>query len=166
MTLIETIVAIALMTIAVVGIVAGFANSEKITATAQGIAQSETALRTVVDQLRSNTAYQPCDSGSGPLYAAAVSGQVPAGYTLTLSVMRPDPSMTKWTFNSAVQTVQTPRADCGLTSALPQTKTAQNYPPSCPALHTCDFGLQRLTVTLTQPGRQALRQVIFKGAVS
>lgn len=156
MTLIETIVAIALMTLAVVGIVGGMATTEKVTAAAQGDAQTQAALRSVVDQLRSSIAYAPCDSASGTAYWTAVIK--PSGYNLTLNVMRPDPTKVRW--GSTAQNpvpLATPRVDCTIN---------QNYPPTCTSGHICDYGIQRITVTLVQAGRQTLRQVMFKGATT
>lgn len=137
-TLAETVVAIFVISVAVVGLVGAFAAAERSAGIAVTQTQAEVHMRQVVDALRQPQAYVPCSPTAG--YT------LPSGVTIQQGVMVP-PATSGGTANAYW--------DC-------TTSTALNFTP-CPPSHNCDYGVQRLSLLVTY-STGSLTRVMYKAA--
>ncbi len=140
LSLIDALVAIAITTVAIVAIVGGFANAAR----SATIASEQSTLTTVIQNTATwvqspNVDYQFCPANANA-YTTALGSEpppnLPSGYKITVS----------WA-----------HADSG--SAVTNGKQESSLTTSC-----VDYGIQRLTVTVTAPNGRQVTQVVYKGA--
>jgi prepilin-type N-terminal cleavage/methylation domain-containing protein len=156
LTLIEMLVAIAIMTVGVIGIAASFANIQRDAQVGQNQASLEATMGHVTDYLRSKAvAYTYC-AQQGSTYSV---GMTVEGVNLGLNAP-PSVTLTKVTNVDSNGTVLPPLFDCasGSPVAPPPGTTV------CPSSY-CDWGVQRLTVTITSTTGRSLTRVVFKSAI-
>lgn len=139
-TLIEAIVAMAITGTAVVALIGTFAAAERSAAAAVTQTQAEVLMRVVSDNLMSpsSTTYVPCT----PNYP------VPAGVHVDEIDIVPGGTTTP-AGNVAA------RYDC--------TNPPNEIDAACPSGQTCDYGLQRIKLTVTYTNG-SLSRVIYKGS--
>lgn len=151
LTLIEMLVTIAIMSIGIAAMVGGLADAERSAAVARSQSALDAALRTASDQLRS-APYVAC-AGVSPGDAYTVS--VPGVSAEAATVLRPDapPQL-----SSAAGAVTEASTRCGASGGTLELD-------GCTPGHgeTCDYGIQRVTVTVSSSGRTLSRE-IWKGA--
>jgi Tfp pilus assembly protein PilV len=130
------------ISVAVVGLIGSFATAERSAAAAVTQAQSEVLMRQVTDTLRQSSPYVPC--------ATTSSYSVPASASITDVDVEPAGTLSVGAGGGATPA----RFDCSDGGAV------VNAP--CLAGHTCDYGVQRIQVTVTYTNG-TLSRVVFKG---
>jgi prepilin-type N-terminal cleavage/methylation domain-containing protein len=151
-TLIELLVTIAVMAVGVVGITSSFATIQTSAHISQDQSALEVTMRNIDDYLRTTAPYQWC----APTTATY---DIPTT-VIGVSALKVAPAVTLTTTTRAFANgvAEPPLYDCsGTTPISPQTGT------TCPSTSTyCDWGVQRLTVTITSTTGRTLTRVVFK----
>jgi hypothetical protein len=139
----EVLATMAIVTIAIVGMVSDFAAAERTSGDAVTQAQAEVQMRQVTDALRDKAVtYVPCATTSTSAYAAKL----------------PNSSWSMISVSLLSGSTTTPATaaywDCTTNNAVNGV--------SCPGNDVCDFGVQRLAV-LDQYSGGSLLRTVFKG---
>lgn len=151
LTLIEMLVTVAIMSIGIAAMVGGLADAERSAGVARSQSALEAALRTASDQLRSAPYVACADVSPGVAYTVSVPGVSASAAT----VVRPD---TPPLLTSAVGAVTEASTLCGAAGA-----TLEHDGCTAGRGQTCDYGIQRVTVSVSSAGRTLSRD-IWKGA--
>lgn len=152
-TLVEMLVTVAVMGAGIVAMLGGFAGAERSAAAARSQAALVDALRTAADEVTA-APYVPCAGvASGVAYPVAVPGVTATAAT----VVRPStpPALTAGGTPVSVSTIL-----CGVSG---EAASGSSCTPG--AGQVCDYGIQRVTVTVSAAGRTLSRDV-WKGAGS
>jgi prepilin-type N-terminal cleavage/methylation domain-containing protein len=152
-TLVEMLVTVAVMGAGIAAMLGGFAGAERSAAAARSQAALVDALRTAADAVTA-APYVPCAGvASGAGYTVAVPGAVASATT----VVRPatPPALSAGGTSVPVSTIL-----CGVTG---EAASGSSCTPA--AGQVCDYGIQRVTVTVSAAGRTMSRDV-WKGAGS
>lgn len=162
LTLIETIVTIALLAVGIVGITAGVAAAERTAAINQDQAQLQVAMRQLADFVRDSNptnglAYNPCAQVSTAV--SATSGGTTSGgpnptYTTQLAAKLSRPSgVGQWGFTSIYESTS---------GQHDGTSTTPLWSGGCPA-GTGDWGVQEIQVTVFDAlGTRSLTRTVWK----
>jgi prepilin-type N-terminal cleavage/methylation domain-containing protein len=168
LTLIEMLVAIALIMVGVVGLAGGVGNLEKHVQVTSDQTNLEVVMRQITDYLRAP--YSGNTSTSTPYVLCAGSYTIPpsiAGQNVFTTGSPAGPLTSAIvTVNEAKSatrvgnTAPFPIEDCTTHAFAPQQPCTV---PTAPAVANCDWGIQRLTVTITARSNRSLTRVIYKG---
>ena len=138
-TIIEMLVTIALVTLVIVGMVTDFATAERTTGLGVVQAQAQVTMRHATDALRSRqVAYSCVSAGAQSQYATYVANNVPGATVTGVGAVTGSTGPALW--------------DCTTGGAV----------TTCPGGHTCETGVQRITVVVTYASG-ALSRTVFKG---
>jgi Tfp pilus assembly protein PilV len=140
LTLIEAIVTMFIISVAIVGLVGAFAAAERSAASAVTQTQAEVLMRQAGDALRQPQPYVAC--------AAPGAYSVPSGVSIDDLYVAPGGTVAGGGAAAA-------HFDCTNSGAVVN--------GACPAGHTCDYGVQRIDVTVTY-ATGTLTRVVYKGA--
>ncbi|HET9050618.1 MAG TPA: hypothetical protein VFO60_02880, partial [Candidatus Dormibacteraeota bacterium] len=148
MTLIEAVVALALVAVAIVALVVDLAAAQRTVTVAQDQASADAQLRYVGDYLRDHdrAAYQLCAAPSA--YSVPNPPTGPA-----LNPQHPVVAVTLGRSASRNGVPISPLRDCSTGATDPATCAAASTPPGC------DYGVQELTITQTVGGTTLTRTV-------
>ena len=150
-TLVEMLVTVAVMGAGIAAMLGGFAGAERSAAAARSQAALTDALRTAADEV-TTAPYAPCAGiASGVAYAVAVPG-VTASVSAVVRPAAPP------VLSAAGAPVAASAILCGVTRG---TVAGSSCTPG--AGQACDYGIQRVTVTVSAAGRTLSRDV-WKGA--
>jgi type II secretory pathway pseudopilin PulG len=149
MILTESLITIAILGVAVVGIGAALAQTERISAVDQSQSQLELGMRQLEDYVRDSTsssglAYKLCANTTSNAYSLS-------GITLPTGV-------TSWGISAVKLSTAATRTVSGSSSSIPAIQ-------SCPSVSGCspcgDWGVQQITLFVTD-GRSTVTRTVWK----
>jgi prepilin-type N-terminal cleavage/methylation domain-containing protein len=149
-TLIEMLVTVAVMGAGVTAMVGGFAGAERGAAVARAQSALVAALRTASDEVRAAPYLACAGVAAGEGYSVSVPG-----VTAAATVVRPTAAPA---LSSATGPVASAADLCGATG-----EAMHASPCTAGAGEACDYGVQRVTVSVSAAGRTLSRDV-WKGA--
>lgn len=163
LTLIETVVTLAIISIAVVGIAFGFSIAVR----SSGIAQEQTSLDVAAGQLADyiQTTHAACLGTSGQclVYVPCATA---TSYSLTRAnpnAVRPPtpPASVSWSITNVVEASSAHGVSYLATATDPN---GHNLPEVCRALPDAptDWGMQEITITVSR-GAQVVNETVWKG---
>lgn len=160
MTLIEVMVALALVATAITFLVGSMANAQKTGAVAQNESTAETSARYVYDYLRAHTplGQTGCDAAHGCAYVLCAGTRWATGSYSVPNPPAPAPALSANPITSVIFSTSATRDG----SAIPPLQDCTNgnvAPNSCVAGHVCDWGLQEIKITQSSAGAQVSRIV-------
>lgn len=164
MTLIEVMVALALVATAITFLVGSMANAQKIGTVAQNESIAETSVRYVYDYLRVHHTPTPppnpapdCDA-VGCRYILCEGTKWATGSYSVRNPPAPAPALSANPITSVIFSTSATRDG----TAVPPLQDCTNgnvAPSSCIAGHMCDWGVQEIKITQTSAGIMASRTV-------
>jgi prepilin-type N-terminal cleavage/methylation domain-containing protein len=163
LTLIETVVALAIISIAVVGIAFGFSIAVR----SGGIAQEQTSLEVAAGQLADyvQTTHAACLGTSGQclVYVPCATA---SDYSLTgpnPNALRPPtpPASVSWSITKVVEASSAQGVSYLSTATDPNGHTLPDICRALPSVPT-DWGMQEITITVSR-GAQVVNETVWKG---
>ena len=159
LTLIEMQVTIALMAVAVVGLLGGVANIEKNAQVTTDQSTLEVTMRQITDYLRAP--YNGDAANSTAYVFCAATYTVPASIA-GKAVLAPSGPLSSAVVTVAVASSAT-RVGASAPFPIEDCTTHQFAPQQACTAASCDWGVQRLTVKITSTTGRSLTRVIYKG---
>lgn len=165
LTLIETLVAVAVLTIGVVGIAGGVAATQKVAAVSQNESQLELTMRQFSDWVRTsssssctnaacpNLPYSVCAQPS--TYGSAITSAVAAG------ALTPPTGVTRSIQAISLSTAAS-RSSGGVATTMPPVPGGTCFSTTCPGASCIgDWGVQEITLRVSS-GANSVTRVVWK----